>query len=430
MKVHPKQFAEFFSALWKRDPFPWQTMLAEQLATGVWPAALDLPTAAGKTVCIDAAVYALAMQAERPAGERTAPRRVWFVVDRRIVVDEAFARARFIAERMADPDAQAPIRTVADRLRQLSATDIPLAAARLRGGVLRDNRWARVPSQPAIITSTVDQLGSRLLFRSYGHSRLTASIYAGLAGNDSVIILDEAHCSEPFLQTLRAVRRFRDWCERPNGTPFAVTILSATPPKLDRGEVPFPADRRAEALDHPVLQARLRASKPSRLELKKESQFLPAFAAAAWEFAQSGKKRVGVIVNRVASAAEIADLLRAKAGPTGARVELLTSRIRPYERDALIAELSRYLASSPVTEPELPIILVATQCLEVGADFSLDALVTECRASTHCGSGSDGSIVSGCREKHRRGFSSRKAVSSRSRAIRSTAMPCARPGSS
>ena len=80
MKVHPEQFAEFFRALWKRDPFPWQTMLAEQLTTGEWPAALDLPTAAGKTACIDAAVYALAMQAERLAAERTAPRRVWFVV--------------------------------------------------------------------------------------------------------------------------------------------------------------------------------------------------------------------------------------------------------------------------------------------------------------------------------------------------------------
>src|SRR3989442_13526049 len=79
------RFAEFFQALWKYDPFPWQAMLAERIVTGAWPQALDLPTAAGKTACIDAGIYALASQAERPPHERAAPLRILFVVDRRIV---------------------------------------------------------------------------------------------------------------------------------------------------------------------------------------------------------------------------------------------------------------------------------------------------------------------------------------------------------
>src|ERR1041385_5465121 len=90
-------FEEFFHALWDYSPFPWQNILAEQVATGIWPKALDLPTAAGKTACIEIALYALAAQANRPTAERSAPRRIWFVVDRRIVVDEAFARAEKIA---------------------------------------------------------------------------------------------------------------------------------------------------------------------------------------------------------------------------------------------------------------------------------------------------------------------------------------------
>ena len=114
-------------------------MLAEQITPGEWPAALDLPTAAGKTACIDAAVYALAMQAERPAAERTAPRRVWFVVDRRIVVDEAYNRAEEIAGKL-DLAKNDVLKTTAAQLRQLSATDIPLAATRLREDMLRDNR--------------------------------------------------------------------------------------------------------------------------------------------------------------------------------------------------------------------------------------------------------------------------------------------------
>src|SRR5690606_37295844 len=215
-----------------RDPFPWQRLLAERLVEGEWPRVLDLPTASGKTACMDAAIYALAAQAEKPVWERTAPRRIWFVVDRRIVVDEAFERAQAIAAKLAEAK-DGPLKVVADRLRAISGTERPLAVARLRGGVLRDDGWARLPSQPAVITSTVDQLGSRLLFRGYGNSARTAPIFAGLAAHDSLILLDEAHLSVPFMQTLRAVRRFRGdaWAETPIRTPFAFSMLSATPPR-------------------------------------------------------------------------------------------------------------------------------------------------------------------------------------------------------
>lgn len=49
-------------ALWGYDPFPWQEMLAARTAAGRWPQALDLPTATGKTACIDVAIHALASQ--------------------------------------------------------------------------------------------------------------------------------------------------------------------------------------------------------------------------------------------------------------------------------------------------------------------------------------------------------------------------------
>src|SRR5439155_12023564 len=116
-----------------------------------------------------------------------------------------------------------PLKEVADRLLKLSGTKRPLAVARLRGGILRDDNWGRLPSQPAVITSTVDQLGSRLLFRGYGRSNLTSAIFAGLAAHDSLILLDEAHCSVPFLQTLRSIEMYRRnaWAKSPIVTPFA-----------------------------------------------------------------------------------------------------------------------------------------------------------------------------------------------------------------
>src|SRR5439155_19947183 len=187
------------------------------------------------------------------------PRRIWFVVDRRIVVDEAFERARRIVSKLADA-VDGPAREVADRLRGLSGTSLPLGVARLRGGAWTSSDWARCPSQPTIICSTVDQLGSALLFRAYGHSDETASIYAGLAAHDSLIILDEAHCAVPFMQTLEAVARYRTepWGERPLKTPFRYCVMSATPPEVIQDSEMFPRlSEREAALDHPLLRKRL-----------------------------------------------------------------------------------------------------------------------------------------------------------------------------
>ncbi len=378
-------FPQFFFALWAREPFPWQTMLAERVAEEEWPRVLDLPTASGKTACLDIAVYALAVQAGRPLAERSAPRRIWFVVDRRIVVDEAFERASQIATKLAEATS-GPLRHAADRLRTLSGTDRPLAVARLRGGIFRDDGWARIPSQPAIITSTVDQLGSRLLFRGYGHSLLTAPIFAGLAANDSLIILDEAHCAVPFMQTLEAIAKYRagNWAEERLPTPFAFIVMSATPPRDVLTEAVFPGARRARALDHPELRRRFRTAKPTELVSVNgrrggEDPLATEAIARAWRFVGQGRRRIAVIVNRVQTAWSIADGLKAAAHEhPEADVVLLTGRIRPVERDELVERWSPYLRANDPKEPPRPIVVVSTQCLEVGADFSFDALVTEC----------------------------------------------------
>lgn len=377
-------FPEYFRALWGRDPFPWQQMLAERVASGEWPQALDLPTASGKTACIDIAVYALAAQAHRPLAERTAPRRIWFVVDRRIVVDEAFERASKIADELARAST-GPLKQVADRLRDLSGTERPLAVGRLRGGILRDDGWARIPSQPAVITSTVDQVGSRLLFRGYGHSLLAAPIFAGLAANDSLIILDEAHCAVPFMQTLEAIRRYRgpEWADEPLPSPFGFVVMSATPPGGLPPEAVFPGSLRAQALDDPELHRRLRTSKPAELvllslrgETDADSLVTDAVQRAAG-FVRDGRRRVAVMVNRVRTAVKVAAELRGALAEQ-ADVVLLTGRIRPFERDGLVERWSRYLRANAPEDPERPIVVVATQCLEVGADFSFEALITEC----------------------------------------------------
>lgn len=358
-------------------------MLAERLANGEWPSVIDLPTASGKTACMDAAIYALAAQAEEPVWARSAPRRIWFVVDRRIVVDEAYERAQTIAHKL-EAARNGPLKDIADRLRAVSGTERPLAVARLRGGVLRDDGWARLPSQSAIITSTVDQLGSRLLFRGYGHSARTAPIFAGLAAHDSLILLDEAHLSVPFVQTLGAVKCFRaeKWSKRPIRTPFAFCMLSATPLKGVAPDDVFPGRERGSALDHPELQRRIRASKPAELvevgagEGSSDDPLVQEATARAAGFVREGRQRVAVVVNRVATAQAVENALHEHL-KAEADVVLLTGRLRPLERDRLVARWSPMLRATLPEALERPMVLVATQCIEVGADFSFDAMVTE-----------------------------------------------------
>ena len=262
MTLAPGDFAAFFGEVHGHAPFPWQRVLLERVAAeGVWPDKLDLPTGAGKTAAIDVAVFHLALEASRGAA-RLAPVRIVFVVDRRLVVDDAFERARRIERAIREPTGPATV-AVAEALRALALAGPPLLARRLRGGIPREDDWARTPSQPTVLCSTVDQVGSRLLFRGYGLSDSMKPVHAGLIGSDCLLLLDEAHLSEPFRQTLGWVQRYRStaWRESTSAAPWGVALLTATPGA--DGGARFSLDQDPHDLDskHPVLQRRLLARK-------------------------------------------------------------------------------------------------------------------------------------------------------------------------
>jgi CRISPR-associated endonuclease/helicase Cas3 len=397
-------FPDFFQAMWGYPPFPWQARLAEQVCVGYWPNYLDLPTGSGKTVCLDIAVFALAVQAALAPEDRTVGRRIFFVVNRRVIVDEAHRRSTEMAAKLEasmNGDPKGILTRVARALSLLSATPeresapSPLDVVQLRGGIYRDNRWARSLTQPTVIASTVDQVGSRLLFRGYGLSPGACPIHAALVAQDSLLLLDEAHISRPFAQTIAWVKRYREFrdgremeTERLRPAPFHFVQLTATHAKgNDSDEIPVfglnDLDRSNERLS-----ARLHAKKPAKLEVAigaKGKQATIKLATALSENAlaiieKNAPRSLAVIVNRVATAREVASLLE-KEHPKC--VTLLIGRMRPLDRDAATLEISNDLktgarSSSEVGEKRPPRIVVATQCLEVGADLDFDALVTEC----------------------------------------------------
>lgn len=380
--LNADHFEAFFEEVHRYPPFPWQSRLARNvLEEGRFPALLDLPTGSGKTAAIDVAVFALAADLEGGLGHRRLPCRIAFVVDRRTVVDQSFQRAQALAEALEAARPGTVVHRVAERLGELAGSDAPLHVALLRGAVPRDDTWAANPAQPTVLVSTVDQVGSRLLFRGYGVSDGMRPVHAGLLGNDLLLLLDEVHLARPFCDTLRMLARYHTNRIGP-ALPrrFQVAELSAT--HRGGGAEPFrlgPADR-----ENKRLARRLTARKPARLETVKVSGEEPArlaalarkVATAAGDEARPGRA-VGVVVNRV-HAARLVHRHLAERG-LNADLYLLTGRMRPLDRQALERTLELRFGTERKRDPATrAAVLVATQCIEAGADFDFDALITEC----------------------------------------------------
>jgi CRISPR-associated endonuclease/helicase Cas3 len=369
-------FEALFVAVYGYEPFPWQRRLAEQVVREGWDkhSLLDLPTGAGKTSALDIALYALACAPERM------PRRTVLVVDRRIVVDEGARRARALLRALTNATA-GPARVVADALRELAgatANGAPFAVSIMRGGMPRDDDWARAPEMPVLGLSTVDQIGSRMFFRGYGIPSRSASIHAGLLGNDTLILLDEVHLAEPFAQTLDAARRLRSATSLPDR--FAVVRMSATPGVRD-DTARFCLDD--EDRQHEVLSRRLRASKSAQLvpvkvsgydEAKKLDAVADAAAHHALDLKSKGAQVVGVVLNRVDGARRAHAKLKAHV-PSSI---LVTGRMRPIDRDSTVRRLQPLAGPRNRSATGEALVVVATQCLEAGADLDFDALVAEC----------------------------------------------------
>ncbi len=361
------EFRKFYAAVHdNRLPFPWQERLVERILAGEpWPGTIAVPTGCGKTSVIDAAVFALASQG--PRADRTAPLRTFFVIDRRLVVDDVTAHALLLARRLRDAQ-DGIIAEVASRLRAFGARH-PLAVATLRGGMYRSETWADAPNQPLVCVSTIDQIGSRLLFRGYGVSDHARPVHAAMVANDSLIIVDEAHLSQPFLDTLGWVEFYQGerWAECPQPRGISVVRMSATiPSESDRAIRLDAADIQSDAL-----RPRLEAKKLT--ELKEVAAIERAAAEEAVRLALEGAKVIGVVLNTVASARNTYNLLR----ELGHDVTLLTGRIRPYDRDQLLNEYKERLKAGRKRAEDQRLFVVATQTIEVGADLDFDALVTE-----------------------------------------------------
>ncbi|MBN2032179.1 MAG: type I-U CRISPR-associated helicase/endonuclease Cas3, partial [Deltaproteobacteria bacterium] len=337
-------FIDFFELIHGQLPFPWQTEVAERLVLGKDVDAISVPTGCGKTAMIDAAVYYAALGG---------PKRIFFIIDRRVVIDEAHTRAEKIRLEISE---RSELKEIQERLG-------PIRVLRLRGGIHIDDDWIWYPEETVIVLSTVDQVGSRLLHRGYGVSPRMWPLHAGFVGDDAFYIVDEAHQSLPFTATVKTAIR--------NGANVRLVEMSATPSHtLGQGLELSDKDKR-----NPVLKKRLTARKRTKMEVVRggDEQFTDIAVAKALEVSGREQFIVAVVVNRVGMARRIWQELSRRKEPA----VLLTGRIRPFDRDLLMMDLFPQICTGRDRKDSRRVFVVATQTIEVGADIDFDALVTE-----------------------------------------------------
>jgi len=355
------------------SPFPWQMQLLNKFIEGDLPAALDIPTGLGKT-----AVMAIWLVA-RAAGARL-PRRLFYIVDRRAVVDQATEVAsglRNFVERES-------------RVREALGLASALPISTLRGQYVDNREWLEDPTSPAIILGTVDMVGSRLLFEGYGISRRMRPYHAGLMGVDSLIVLDEAHLVPPFERLLETISLsedlFPDINERTQLVPRPkVLTLSATGRGNRTAFVLGDDDFKPETVTH----QRLTAAKSLQIRrLDNTDTLADSLAREAWALTGGGKKNLKVIVycdrreDAIATkkaTEQIAKGNRKEGIPqTEVDCELFVGGRRVHERQDAASWLKThsFLAGSK-SSPNRPTFVFATSAGEVGVDLNADHMACD-----------------------------------------------------
>ena len=378
------EFKPRFKELTGNEPLRWQERLFhEHFAPHKLPNVIDLPTGLGKTMVM--AIWLIAREINKDL-----PRRLIYVVDRRTVVDQATDVAHILRD---------------------SVGASQLAVSTLRGQLADNREWSRDPSRPAIIIGTVDLIGSALLFSGYRSSYKRRPLEAGLLGQDSLLVLDEAHLSKPFEKLVTSITQF----QHDQGTPMQVVRMSATSGDSNADKAfHLDTDPNSSTCDlkpdpHPrtgnernQIIARFNAAKRLAIEPPGEKKDLnKTFYEHATDLANNDSltgKRIVVFVRSPADATKIAALIRnheirsedttgrkpktITSTPYADTVEILTGTMRGLERDKLIERpvLKRFLDGDidPADAANhQPVFLISTSAGEVGFDLNADHMVCD-----------------------------------------------------
>jgi CRISPR-associated endonuclease/helicase Cas3 len=343
-------FEQKFHQLTGQKPYPWQSALYNSLLAQNVPHRMSLPTGSGKTSVVPIWLSVLWHQIENGL-PLTVPRRLYFAVDRRVVVDQSEVVAKMVKE---NAEGTPLWRMLSER----TLSDNPLIVSVLRGQrVLEYEDIVSDPSGFAVILCTPDMVFSRLLGGAYGCSPRIASREMGLVGQDAFIVLDEAHISEANIKVL-------DFVSKHNHTmkPFWWTAMSAT---LRQN-----ADFTLSQDDFMVMSPRLNAHKSAKIVTIDDKTLVPSVLRII-EKHNHAWNRLIVYLEKPAEANRVY-----KALCSDYRCLLLTGTMRGYEKSKLDFTPFRQVVTDGNKHA-----LIATSAGEVGLDVSCDFLITEVAAA-------------------------------------------------
>lgn len=373
-------FHDAFERLTGNPPFPWQAALFDSFMSNDLPETCNLPTGLGKTSIM--AIWLIAL-AHAP---RSIPRRLVYVVNRRTVVDQSTDEAEKLRQNLP----KCPGLVSALRRLCTDPADSPLAVSTLRGQFADNAEWRDDPSRPAIISGTVDMIGSRLLFSGFRCGFKSKPAHAALLGQDSLLIHDEAHLEPAFQRLLLAIRREQTSGRFPDIRPMRVMELTATnraAPELATDPPSKPPFGLQDA-DHEneIVRRRIHASKGLRFHALGHGQKLADVVVEhSMQYIETSQA-ILIFLRTVEDVEKVAAALKAATKNRNAEVEQLTGTLRGLERDELARSNPVFARFLPAANRRVPAFeetsfLICTSAGEVGVNISADHLV--CDLSTY-----------------------------------------------
>jgi CRISPR-associated endonuclease/helicase Cas3 len=396
-------FEKCFEILTGYRPFAWQNNIYKRFLNDEIPSSCDIPTGLGKTSIIVIWLLSLASKLIENPQTNKIPRRLVYVVDRRVIVDQATSEAERILfklkefETVGDEDlrniftALQKVSFFADHHKDDKEIDV-IALSTLRGEYADNREWLLDPSRPAIIVGTIDMIGSRLLFSAYGGvGESYKALQAGLLGQDSLIVIDEAHLSPAFMEMLQPLKSLVNY--KKNIKRFEIMSLSATH-LINEKDGLFTLEKDApEDLTNPVAKARLNAEKhlewqsfPVSEEILKSKKSIEllcdeqarkmAEAAAEYKDSTASILVFGATVNLVKKIKK--ELLETHAVEEH-RVKVMVGGMRGFERDNLVNDevFKQFDPKRKREKQDKSYFLIATSCAEVGVNLDADFAVCD-----------------------------------------------------
>lgn len=250
----------------------------------------------------------------------------------------------------------------------------------LMGGV-NSGEWHLYPEHCSVLIGTQDMLLSRALNRGYAAPRARWPMEFGLLNHDALWVMDEVQLMDVGLATSTQLQAFRGEESAKFLRPCATWWMSATlqeswlqksPDTLALvSTLPAPSRIAANNRKGPLWED---VQKPCAVEIVRDTKALAQLIRDAHvqeNFGANGPTLV--ILNTVDRAVEVFHALSLFKELSNTEIKLVHSRFRSEERKAWRKEFLNKEAGKPGTNR----IIVATQVVEAGVNFSASLLITE-----------------------------------------------------